>query len=69
MVQATHFTTNILRKNMRGYSDVWVGGFPLLHFFTFSAVFPHFLPYLVDFIEDLIDMGSIFAVLAIHFIF
>ena len=44
---------------MRGCSDVWVGGFPLLHFFNFSAVFPHFIAYLVDFIEDLIDMGSI----------
>ena len=54
---------------MRGYSDVVVGGCPPSSFFYFSAVFPHFITYLVDFIEFLIDMGSISAVLAIHFMF
>ena len=54
---------------MRGYSDVTVGGCPPSPFFYFSAIFPHFIAYHVDFIDDLIDMGSIFAVLAIHFIF
>ena len=47
---------------MRGYSDVWVGECPPSPFFYFSAVFPHFIAYHVDFIDDLIDMGSIFAV-------
>ena len=40
-----------------------------IHFFTFSAIFPLFIAYPVDIIKDLIDMRSIFTVLAIHFIF
>ena len=54
---------------MRGYSDVTVGGCPPSPFFYFSAVFPHFIAYLVDFIEFLIDMGSIFGDSGSHIMF
>ena len=54
---------------MRGYSDVTVGECPPSPFFYFFAIFPHFIAYLVDFIKDLIDMGSIFAVSGSHIMF
>ena len=49
-----------LKKKYEGVSVIGDRRVSPFSFFYFSAIFPHFIAYILDFIEDLIDMGSIF---------